>query len=637
MHLGSRRWTASLATRRPIRSCREAPHWSSPDPAHPRLIVPRQRRAPPLLSDRRPFASLSAQAVKSRLFHLPGWYSIPIVHGMVSFYYSQLRIVNFRGIQDLTLNLSPDAPTVLIGPNNAGKSTVLDAIGLCLGSPKFVQYVVDDRDFWTDAKGNVADEFLIEINFEVRPSGSLPAVKGAVGDPIYVHGVRVIGNREEPSTTRYLLDDKSENIMLLLSVPVSKAKKDEFKGMGLGGRRYARMTDISKWTPTIFQLDSQNLYTSLYEWRSGPLQRLTKMYREHLAGDSWAIDASRQMPEYLAKLHAFLNDTVLQTPFWRDTLSVELAAKLQEYLGRSPGFQMRPQLKEVEEWIKSELMFRVSPGANLAAVDSKRLGAGWQSLIRLAALEVVMKLEDINIFLLMEEPETFLHPHLRRRMRRVFAELQAKGSQCVITTHSTELISFAIKQDIVRLRMSPTGCEQYRYSTAVATQAMKDEEKLHEHGNHEVVFANAVVLTEGKDDESAVRTGFEKLAIDCDAESISTVGCGGVDNLPDYAQLCSTLGIPWVAIHDKDIAPDGKQKANTARVATALAKLRGPRDSILEWDNSLEDVLACPLAKATPQWVLQTFGPVSWSAIAADTSLQKYRQVIEAARVAVLS
>jgi len=165
---------------------------------------------------------------------------------------------------------------------------------------------------------------------------------------------------------------------------------------------------------------------------------------------------------------------------------------------------------------------------------------------------------------------------------------------------------------------------------------MKDEEKLHEHGNHEVVFANAVALTEGKDDECAVRMGFEKLGIDCDAESISVVGCGGVDNLPDYAQLCGTLGIPWVAIHDKDMQPDGTRKPNTAKASVALATLKGPQDAILEWDNSLEDVLICPQAKATPQWVLQKFSGMSWATISSDAALQKYRQVVEAIRDTVL-
>src|ERR1700726_1785105 len=99
---------------------------------------------------------------------------------MVSFYFSQLKVSRFRGIKDLTLDLSADAPTILIGPNNAGKSSVLDAMGLCLGSPKFSKYVIDDGDLWTDGAGEVSEEFEINIRFTARPGGSLPAVKGGI-------------------------------------------------------------------------------------------------------------------------------------------------------------------------------------------------------------------------------------------------------------------------------------------------------------------------------------------------------------------------------------------------------------------------------------------------------------------------
>jgi hypothetical protein len=340
------------------------------------------------------------------------------------------------------------------------------------------------------------------------------------------------------------------------------------------------------------------------------------------------------MPAHLDKLHTHLNDVVLQTPFWKDVLSVEIAAKLQEYLGRAPGFTMRPQLQDVEEWLKSELMFRISPGAGLAAVDSKRLGDGWQSLVRLAALEVVMKLGDTNVMLLMEEPETFLHPHLRRRMRRVFADLQSKGSQVVATTHSIEMISFALNQNIVRVKMTPSGVTGRRYSTATASQSMKDEEKLHEHGNHEVVFANVAILTEGKDDEFAVRMGLEKCGVDCDAESVSVLACGGVGNLPDYGQLCSTLGIPWIAIHDADIdAATGAQQPKTAAAATLLATLAQANDGVLTWNDSLEGVLNCPHPKAAPAWTAATYGSKTWAELKASAGLANYCAVIEDVRM----
>jgi predicted ATP-dependent endonuclease of OLD family len=165
---------------------------------------------------------------------------------------------------------------------------------------------------------------------------------------------------------------------------------------------------------------------------------------------------------------------------------------------------------------------------------------------------------------------------------------------------------------------------------------MKDEEKLHEHGNHEIVFANAVVLTEGKDDECAVRMGFEKLNVDCDAESISIVACGGVDSLPDYARVCSVLGIPWVAIHDRDLQPDGKQKSNTARSSDALKALASAKDALLMWDNSLESALNCLAGKATPRWILDTYGQADWTTCKSNPVLRAYCNVIEEAKASTL-
>ena len=45
----------------------------------------------------------------------------------------KIQIRNFRGIRDLTLIL--DDFCVLIGENNSGKSSVLDALKLCLTRP----------------------------------------------------------------------------------------------------------------------------------------------------------------------------------------------------------------------------------------------------------------------------------------------------------------------------------------------------------------------------------------------------------------------------------------------------------------------------------------------------------------------
>ena len=51
-----------------------------------------------------------------------------------------LRISGFRGIQNLEITFAP--MTVLIGPNNSGKTTVLKALGLALGD--YGRYVTEE-------------------------------------------------------------------------------------------------------------------------------------------------------------------------------------------------------------------------------------------------------------------------------------------------------------------------------------------------------------------------------------------------------------------------------------------------------------------------------------------------------------
>lgn len=44
---------------------------------------------------------------------------------------SQIKIENFRGIKNMVIAFDRDI-TVLIGENNTGKTTILDALRLCL-------------------------------------------------------------------------------------------------------------------------------------------------------------------------------------------------------------------------------------------------------------------------------------------------------------------------------------------------------------------------------------------------------------------------------------------------------------------------------------------------------------------------
>ena len=80
----------------------------------------------------------------------------------------ELRIKNFRSLKDINIKL--DETTILIGENNAGKSTLLDAIRKGL-SRQGMKYVFDDYDFYLDsemASPKDSDGIKIVLIFEER-------------------------------------------------------------------------------------------------------------------------------------------------------------------------------------------------------------------------------------------------------------------------------------------------------------------------------------------------------------------------------------------------------------------------------------------------------------------------------------
>ena len=87
-------------------------------------------------------------------------------------YLSKLRLWNFRkynsgpdGTPGLEVNFH-EGLNVLIGENDSGKTSIIDAIRYVLKtqSGEFIQF--DDKDFYQDTNGNRTDEFKIECVFD---------------------------------------------------------------------------------------------------------------------------------------------------------------------------------------------------------------------------------------------------------------------------------------------------------------------------------------------------------------------------------------------------------------------------------------------------------------------------------------
>ncbi|MET4730667.1 putative ATPase [Lysobacter enzymogenes] len=532
----------------------------------------------------------------------------------VNFRFSRIEIENFRGLKGLALDFPDKGPLAIVGPNNAGKSTILDAIAMVMEGPSTHNFAPEMHDYYCKRDGAREGTFTIRLRFAAAHDQALPAVRGAVGSPEPVRGAIVIGKTDRNGNhahTSALMGSDDKPLSLLTSLSMSKADKASWADHSFGSpKRYARWYEIGDARPEVWLLRPSNLHVSLFQWKTGPLQRLSNFLVRKFMDAKWEFSyagKSHAMPGAIQKAHAFFRSAVAEFPFWKDDLKPKLQETLSQYLGRQASMELRPDLKTLEEWMAQQLLFGFAADSGGAITPLDRMGHGWQSLVRIACLEVLSQYpEEVsrqNVALLFEEPESYLHPHLSRKLRSVLDRLAQGGWLVALTTHSPDLISFNGQQTIAKLSRSGDDASVATLSVEKLDTAAKFQERLDERGGHEMIFAQRVVLCEGKDDAFALRSYLTRRAnLDLDGLSVSIIQAGDVNHLPVFAGMATQLNIPWCAVSDEDKLPDGSLKPNTRTARDKLEKLMRPQDEQITWTGDLEACLGLTYGKARPSW-----------------------------------
>jgi hypothetical protein len=443
-----------------------------------------------------------------------------------------------------------------------------------------------------------------------------------MGNPTFVHGTLVLGKTDEAgrlSHRHHLLDEAGKQMLLMPRTSLKGEAKQKFSGQDFGSfRRYATLDDIRQYLPTVWLLRPNNISASLYKWATGPLQRLSRLLAHRFLNEEWEFEYQgqvRKMPDTLIRAHDFFKQTVTAFPFWKNDLRPKLERTLSEYVGGQASIDLRPDIQAIEEWLTQQLALSFAADAGGVPTPLDRMGDGWQSVIRLAALEVLsLYPEEIRewIVLLLEEPETHLHPHLRRKFRAVLHRLASQGWTVVITTHSPEFVTFSESQQIVRLHRAGRSVAAGVHLTTNTPDEAKFQEKIDQYGNHEIVLASRAIFCEGKDDAFAIRHGLAKLGTEIDARAVSVLDVGSCSTIAAYCDMAGKLKIPWCAVTDEDLLPDGTVKPVTARDRGRIEAEKTDTDVSVMWPGSLEACLGVLAGqKATPSWQAASIEPLT--------------------------
>lgn len=236
-----------------------------------------------------------------------------------------------------------------------------------------------------------------------------------------------------------------------------------------------------------------------------------------------------------------------------------------------------------------------------------QMGTGAQRAIQMALIRYLAETRSgeegrpSRRLLLIDEPELYLHPQGVRRLRQALAGLATAGFQVVFSTHSPLMLSRDNAADtVITGKTGGDGVNTRKPLREAVEEAIEGAESqsrtIFELGNlAEIYFADRVVLCEGKTDRRLLPLAYERLYQQpSELDHIAFVSLGSCADIPKALPVMEAMGIHACAVVDLDFAYTHARKGglldreaqDMAKAKEVLARLQ-PQHGFSLHDNGL--------------------------------------------------
>ena len=538
---------------------------------------------------------------------------------------TRLGISNFRSIKALDLELNET--TVLIGPNNAGKTAILDAVRIVLTrrwgqhGTGFTEYDVHLAD--EDADPKAPPGVSIEIRVEEQQEGEWPEALQQDLDEIVqtdpVTGKTFIILRASCAWNEAASSFEPSWIFL-------NAGRAPLVG---GSARRMNLERFWQYLP-VFYLGALRDVDDEFSSRSQFWGRLLK-----------AMEIPPALEAKVQRVLDLLNKKLLQA----DPRLARIAETLSgatRVAARDRDGKVDLRLVPLKSWdllSKAEIILRNEP--DWPWLPLQRHGQGVQSLSVIFLFQAFVEHLLAELYeadsapvLALEEPETHLHPQAARTL---WSHIKALPGQKIITTHSPYFVQHVPFRDLRLVRLTESGTKVHslpsnfsariphvaaldavvagsggllgydRAAETLTVHGKLDEQRYRDllicYGTHadravihgvlrnlrdhallfigdeelraletfarrirgEIFFARRWFIVEGQAEYLLVHAIARELGYDLDEHGVAVIDAQNNGNPAIFSALARALAIPWLAVFDGDGAGHGYCQSIVAR------------------------------------------------------------------------
>jgi putative ATP-dependent endonuclease of the OLD family len=495
---------------------------------------------------------------------------------------AHIHIQNFRGVKEASLFLSKHA--VLLGDNNTGKTTVLEALDLTLGPDRLNRTPpIDEHDFYRGqyhAKNIGVAQPVVVVE---APGG--PGAKGAQAEAdggsvtpkealtISIEATIIDLTAEQQARFGDYIEFWDPNKKMLYSDAAPEGVDATHITHAL------RVTFLGHYDPDEDDFEGKTYYTkSIIDGSPMPFSKKDKqvcgfLYLRSVRTGSRALSLERgslldiilrlkevrpQMWE--AAIEKLASFSVAEDPaLGISGVLKSINTALKKYVPKEWGIE--PHLKVsnlTREHLRKVITAFIATGEGDHAAPFYRQGTGTINMLVLAMLSQIAEDKDSNVIFAMEEPETAIPPYAQKT---IIHEIRKLASQTLFTSHSPYVLEeFALTDTIILSRNAAGKLQQTEVALPDSVKLKRYRQEFRQRFC-EGLLARRVLIAEGATESDSFPVACRRLAelkpeiySSIEALGICIVDAGGESNIPDIAKLYKDIGKQTFALCDQQDA-----------------------------------------------------------------------------------
>ncbi|MEK5101032.1 AAA family ATPase [Cytobacillus sp. FSL M8-0252] len=469
---------------------------------------------------------------------------------------SYLEIKNYKSVDYLRIHI--DSLTAIVGKNNFGKSTILDAIQ-CFYGEKAIEsdnfHLGTDEDIEVTIIFDEISDYDIErcFGYKTMVAKTNLKIKERIEDGEFAK--KQLEKLKSDRDKKFIEVNEKYNIdypnkcTITVTFSYSKKGKGTYK---INENTNIAKSDLLKFLPPIKVISA--IRTPDKETTAGTKSNLKELI-SLLQSENDSEDYI-EMPKIDGKLSYGEIKTLISKKEEEKCkyLSEDLTKNFQNAIN-TDSLLVKVKIDNSFKFdfkYKTVLEDKDVPGRE---IDILSCGTGLQSMMILSILQSYIKLKkDDDFILLIEEPEVYLHPSLQRKMISTLLKISEKN-QIILTTHSPIIISKIDKGNIHCVNKDKGVTFMVEASVENIVQELGVQIS-------DILNKQAVIFVEGKDDSRLFSLLINKIAKQKGLETnfaekyIDMIQTDGFDKMSFYANAQilhkDAVKTPYWVITDSD-------------------------------------------------------------------------------------